>query len=78
MRGAVRGARTVSSIRGLAGALVRVNTWPRRDQVTLRMVDAVREGQGHAGSTPATSTILNIREETRYCPGYPKLAEIDS
>ena len=26
-------------------------------KVTLYMVDAVREGQGHAGSTPATSTI---------------------
>ena len=24
------------------------------------MVDAVREGQGHAGSTPATSTILAV------------------
>ena len=29
-------------------------------KVTLYMVDAVREGQGHAGSTPATSTILII------------------
>ena len=27
-------------------------------KVTLYMVDAVREGQGHAGSTPATSTTL--------------------
>jgi hypothetical protein len=26
-------------------------------KVTLNMVDAVREGQRHAGSTPATSTI---------------------
>lgn len=27
-------------------------------KVTLYLVDAVREGQGHAGSTPATSTNL--------------------
>ena len=29
-------------------------------KATLYMVDAVREGQGHAGSTPATSTILLV------------------
>lgn len=27
-------------------------------KVTLAQVDAVREGQGHAGSNPATSTML--------------------
>ena len=26
-------------------------------KVSLNMVDAVREGQGHVGSTPTTSTI---------------------
>ena len=29
-------------------------------KVTLLQVDAVREGQGHAGSTPATSTISAV------------------
>ena len=31
-------------------------------KVPLSQVDAVREGQGHAGSTPATSTILLINK----------------
>ena len=29
-------------------------------KVSLAQVDAVREGQGHAGSNPATSTIFHV------------------
>ena len=41
--------------------LVSQRAWRRGTgeiKVTLNTVDAVREGQGHAGSTPATSTNL--------------------
>lgn len=57
-RGAVRGPRAVSSIRGLAGAQARAAAWHRRDYSRTTQVDAVCKGQGHAGSTPATSTML--------------------
>ena len=45
-------------------------------KATLYMVDAVREGQGHAGSTPATSTIYDSiaqkrnRGRTSYLPRF--------
>ena len=57
-RGAVRGPRVVSSIRGLAGAQARAMAWHRRDQSCTKQVDAVRKGLGHGGSNPPTSTIL--------------------
>ncbi len=44
-------------------------------KVALSQVDAVREGQGHAGSTPATSTILT-RFITVFCRGKHNLSRM--
>ena len=57
MRGATRGLRIVSSSGSWLGIKRAPSRSPGEIKVVLLRVDAVREGQGDAGSTPATSTI---------------------
>lgn len=57
MHGAVRGTCAVSSSGDWPTHLPGCTHNVGKIKCNLRMVDAVHKGQGHAGSTPATSTI---------------------
>jgi len=62
VRGATRGLRTVPSPGSWLGAKRASRHTPGEIKATLYMVDVACKGQGHAGSTPATSKILSIHQ----------------